>query len=122
MSHFALYDDDGRIVSIFTGNISSASLQGRYFIPCSEDISDVTHYVSGREIFSKHKMNAKHTIDALCVTITDLPPGLTLRVAGSELVTDGSSTEIEFDLPGTYAIELSGLVEYLDETLEVTVG
>ena len=122
MSQFALYDDDGRIESIFTGDTSSASLQGRHFIPCSEDISDVTHYVSDGEISTKHKINTNHAKDGLCVTFTDLPPGLTLRVEGGELITDGSSTEIEFDLPGAYTIELSGLVEYLDETLEVTVG
>lgn len=67
----------------------------------------------------------------LGVVITGLPPGLTVMAyeRGSvneepppQTTTDGEPLEIEFELPGTYSVVLTGLVPYLDKTLEVTVG
>lgn len=66
-------------------------------------------------------LDTVHTVDDLTITFHALPAGLTLRVDGAEMLTDGDDA-VEFELPGTYAIELFGSAPHLDEILEVTVG
>jgi hypothetical protein len=121
---YAHYLPSGAISSIFDGRESDCRLNGDTYIPCEHGVLDTTHYVelSGDPtIMKKRPLDTARKEVGLEVTFTALPPGLTLRVGELQVITDGDDV-VEFDVPGTYTIELSGLVEYLDEALEVTVG
>lgn len=121
---YAHYSPSGAISFIFDGRESDCRLNGDTYIPCEYGVLDTTHYVdvSGAPVIrEKRPLDTAMEQAGLEVTFTALPPGLTLKVGELQVITDGDDV-VEFDVPGTYTIELSGLVEYLDETLEVTVG
>ena len=103
-----------------------ARSQGGSFIPCSEDCSDDTHYVdlSGGDPVVLGREESGITIEKndLKATIYDIPEGSLVRVGESSVVSDGETTEIEFDAPGTYEIRIYPPAQYRDEVLEVTVG
>ncbi len=125
--NFCLYDTGGRIDAVLTvPDEETARLQGMKYVACDVDTIDTTHYVdlSGRDPVVKEKspLDTPYNVYDLVVVFPSLPKGLLVDVDGQELVTDGGYTEIEFELPGTYTIRLSGLVKYLDETLEVAIG
>lgn len=111
----AMADETGRILQI----IESPYL----YVPCG-DISDETHYVetSTREVKPKKALQMHQGFDGLSVTLMGLPSGLTVETNCIEAVTDDKPLVITYDVPGVYQIALKGHAEYLDETLEVTVG
>ncbi len=125
--NFCFYASDGQIESVLTApDEHLAKIQERAYVPCSADVVDTTHYVdlTGAEPVTVEKapLDATHTVAGLVVSFPSLPEGTHVEVSGQEVIADAAGAEIEFELPGTYTIRLSGLVEYLDETLEVTVG
>ena len=113
---YALAMSDGRIRGVTKGPY--------LYVRCDETVDDVTHYldVSTGEIHLKQALDFELTINGLSATLEGLPAGLTVEANGMEADTDGESMSIEFDIPGTYSIHLTGLVKYLDQVLEVTVG
>tara|TARA_R110001583_G_scaffold28600_1_gene101181 strand:+ start:2233 stop:2574 length:342 start_codon:yes stop_codon:yes gene_type:complete len=100
-------------------------ISGPYlYAPCTEEVSDVTHYleVSSGDIKPKKSLITQCVVAGLSATFDGLPSGLKVQTNGFLTVTDTDPLEIHYDVPGTYEIRLRGHVEYLDETLEVTVG
>ena len=107
----------------------SGAINGTYsspfeFIPCGEDVGDTTHYVdmSTKEIKAKRPLEIHQDIEGLVVTLTGPPAGVTVETNNMHTVTDDEPLVITYDVPGTYHIALAGHVEYLDKTLEVSVG
>lgn len=116
MHHYAITDPKGRI----TQTMSVPYL----LLRCDESVRDDTHYadVSTGEIHSKRPLEMDQEIEGLTVTLAGLPAGLSVTANGMATVTDDDPLVITFDVPGTYSIELTGHVEYLDRVEEVTVG
>ncbi|MDW0357723.1 hypothetical protein Q8G38_00165 [Halomonas venusta] len=106
------------------GEIKQIVTSPYYYIPCDSSVMDDTHYldVEKNEIRHKRAIDLKVSVSGLTVTIDELPIGLTVETNGFSAVTDSEPVAISYDVPGTYQIRLSGLVEYLDYTEEVTVG
>ncbi len=113
---YAVHTTDGAIVRTLT--------TPHGYIECDDSVSDATHYVDvdTLEIKLKRRLELQLGVDSLIVTLTGLPAELTVTTNGVETITDGEPLTITYDVPGTYAIRLDGLVEYLDDNLEVTVG
>lgn len=126
---YAIFDKStGEILSNYFGPPKTVSDQlsaGLGAAPCDESVTDTTHWVdqSGhkRVIREKAPLEPSVSTDGLTVTLIDLPEGLSVSVMGELAITDEEPLEIEFELPGTYTIELSGLVPYLAQALEVSV-
>lgn len=91
-------------------------------VPNAGVVQDDTHYVKNGGIREKASYTPTLSVSGLATTIHDVPAGLTVTVGGASVVADVNPVEIEFDIPGTYTIDIGGLVEYRDESLEVTVG
>ncbi|MBT2772915.1 hypothetical protein J7J47_11845 [Halomonas sp. ISL-60] len=113
---YALAMSDGRIRGVTTGPY--------LYVRCDETVNDVTHYVdvATGEIQLKRGLEFELTTGGLTVTLTGLPAGMSVETNGTNTETDDAPLVITYDVPGTYAITLSGHVEYLDDTLEVVVG
>lgn len=126
----AIYEiNSGRITSIFSGptdHIHLQPLEGESFIILGplDEVGDTTHYVKLPEEEALPKTPLTYTLDTtgLTATITGLPAEMKVFYQGQHIVTDDDPTEIEFELPGTYQLEMTGSVPHLDETLEVTVN
>jgi hypothetical protein len=114
-THYAVVDSLGAISSIYSSPYR--------FVRCDEQVSDISHYYDNKQecLLPKRKLQTSITTDGLVVTLSGLPRGLTVSTNGATATTEDDDLTIEYDLPGTYKIELSGLVEYLDHELEVTV-
>ncbi|QPI65942.1 hypothetical protein [Vreelandella venusta] len=116
------------VVSKFNGEISQVITGGARYIevPEGSDISDDSHYVdvttTPNEIRKREEISFGLKIEGLVVTLTGLPVGLTVSTNKLSTVTDNEPLLIEYDVPGTYRIALSGRVNCLDRELEVTVG
>lgn len=111
------------VMATADGHIAGITSGPYLYVRCDSSVSDVTHYVDAetREIKDKKPLAYGVTSSGLTVTLTELPGGLNVETNGQQAVTDGEPLVITFDIPGTYRIELSGLVEYLNDALEVTV-
>lgn len=92
------------------------------YLPYVGNVSDLTHFVVGDVIKNKKPFSYKKTLTSLGVLLEGLPKGTRVSVGAQELIVREGTVKIEFDLPGTYKIQLSGSVSHLDETLEATVG
>lgn len=114
--NYAVADSHGRIFQTLSGPYS--------YHPCGEDVSDTTHYVdvSTGEIMPKRSLETPMWIDDMTVTLEELPAGVAVTTNNMTAVSDHEPLAITYDVPGTYEITLKGHVEYLDQTLEVTVG
>ncbi|MGE6778254.1 hypothetical protein ACQKFL_11505 [Vreelandella titanicae] len=112
---YALAMSDGRIRGVTTGPY--------LYVRCDETVNDVTHYVNVAtgEIQLKQSLEFELSTDGLTATLSGLPVGLTAEANGVETNTDDEPLVIAFDIPGTYSVRLSGLVEYMDHQVEVTV-
>nr|WP_300312721.1 hypothetical protein [Halomonas sp.] len=122
MNSFAVYiPGTGEIVGMFSGSESDAALQVRKIVSCDPSFDAITHHVQDGVVTPKRALDLSHDIDGLAVTFRHLPPGLRVEVAGMETETDSEPTEIQFDVPGTYQFQFSGLVPYLNAELEITL-
>lgn len=121
MLRYAVATPSGEIVRVLSGNLHYVQIPND---EGGESVDDMTHYVdvATREIREKRPFDYDVAITDLTATITGLPEGLTVETNGQRGTTDSKPLAITYDVPGSYEIELSGLPEYLDETLEVTVG
>lgn len=113
---YAVADSKGQISWVTTGPY--------LYIKCDDSIRDDTHYVdiATQEIKPKMPLEPQLSVEDLTVTLTGLPPDLTVSTNGLEGITDTTPLVITYDVPGTYEVILRGLPEHLDTTLEVTVG
>lgn len=113
---YAMVRPDGRITQIMTAPY--------WLLACDATISDDTHYadMATGAIYPKRMAEVAQSVDGLTVTLSGLPAGMTVSSNGMSTMTDDDPLVIDYDLPGTYAVELSGHVEYQDTTVEVTVG
>lgn len=101
------------------------TISGPYlYIACDDDVSDTTHFVDvdAGDIRPKRPLEISYWTDGMTVTLDALPGGLAVSSNNKSAVTDDDPLVITYDVPGTYEITLKGHVEYLDQTLEVTVG
>lgn len=113
---------------------SDLSLVPLYIEDTWEDYLDVTeevdgpgHYVDSGKIVAKKALPYTQAISGLVVTLTGLPVGTRVVVVVDDeeqtpLLVDDQPTEIDFELPGTYTLMLSGSAPHLDEELEVIVN
>jgi hypothetical protein len=118
----AVFDSgSGKIESVVSGSPEFIKKQGN-FIECDSDVSDTTHYVSGGKVKKKTAFTYQVKLQGLMLTIEGLPVNTMITVGAYSVLTDNKPTVIEFDIPGTYTVTLNGLIGYLEEDLEVTVG
>jgi len=120
MYKYAVSDLKGEITQVLSGS----PLYIR--VPNDSDVLDTTHYVDveTETVLPKRPIEVvvEQGADPLSITLTGVPSGVTLSTNGMETKTDDQPLVIEYDVPGTYTISFSGLVNYLDHELEVTVG
>jgi len=128
MSRWAVYDQQGRINSIYSGPDFEAHLQaqdGLDVVPVADDADDVTAYISGGAVQPKQTMPLITTGSPLIANGTDeaiisgIPAGAQVEWPDgqTDIVTDG---EIGFsvDLPGTYTFQFTA-VPYLDQEVVI---
>lgn len=96
--------------------------EGVLQVRISGAVQDDTHYVKNGGIREKSVFDTMINVSGFSATVTGVPAGTTVTVGGASVVADVNPVEIEFDIPGTYTIDIGGLVEYRDESMEVTVG
>lgn len=114
-----------RVVECSASVPTNQALEGEKCLVVDDEtlVDDELHYVDsagdGPRIVTRSSFDTAHTIDGLSVTWSSLPVGTVIRVMGQTMVADGDD-ETEFDVPGTYRIELFH-PHYLDDVLEVTV-
>lgn len=112
-----------RVVECSASMAEHQAATGEASVIVSSDthVDDERHYIDlqDRSVAKRRTFEVSHAIRGLSVTLGSLPGGTLVRVLGEEMVADGDD-EIEFDVPGTYLIELSH-PHYLDDVLEVTV-
>jgi len=116
MNNYAIVTGSGEITQIYR----TTSL----FVPCGEEVSDTTHYVDTNTWQPVEKGEVSPTVGVLGMTasVEGVPAGMVVEANGSSGTTDGEVLNIHFDVPGTYTITFRGSIEYLDHSLEVTVG
>ena len=128
MNRWAIYNQQGRIDSIYSGPDFEAQLQaqdGLEVVLIADDLDDVTAYISGGAVQPKQPISLITTNTPLIadgtdeVIISGIPSGVQVEWPDGQVdtVTDG---EIRFsvDLPGTYTFQLTA-VPYLDQ--EITI-
>jgi hypothetical protein len=128
MNRWAVYNQQGRIDSIYSGPDFEAQLQaqgGLEVVLIADDLDDVTAYISGGAVQPKQPISLITTNTPLIadgtdeVIISGIPPGVQVQWPDgqTDIVTDG---EIRFsvDFPGTYTFQFTA-VPYLDK--EITV-
>jgi len=128
MNRWAVYNQQGRIDSIYSGPDFEAQQQaqgGLEVVPIADDLDDVTAYVSGGAVqpkaafpfvVSTGQITANGTDESI---ISNIPEGVQVRWPDgqTDIVNDG---EIRFsvDLAGTYTFRFTA-VPYLDK--EITI-
>ena len=128
MNRWAIYNQQGRIDSIYSGPDFEAQLQaqgGLEVVPIADDLDDVTAYISGGDVQPKQPMSLITTNTPLIadgtdeVIISGIPSDVQVEWPDGQVdtVTDG---EIRFsvDFPGTYTFQFTA-VPYLDK--EITI-
>ncbi|WP_447896058.1 hypothetical protein [Vreelandella sp. GE22] len=114
MNTYAFIDEQGGILQVYRTT--------QQIVPCADEVDDRTHYFDGHDIVLKKPLEYEVEHAGLSVTLTGLPPGLLVDTNGQSAQADETPLTIEYDVPGTYALSFSGLVEYTDVGVEVTVG
>lgn len=121
--NFCFYDTSGAITSILiASDEDTADMQGGNYLPCDSNVNDVSHYVLDGDVLTRRPYDYVLSVAGLTATLKGLPAGAVVGALGESVEADDLPTELEFELPGTYTIDIGGLVEYRDESLEVTVG
>lgn len=95
-----------------------------FYVECDHTVNDTTHYYNTDTSQIELKSELQYTLskNGLEVTISGLPENLHVQTNNLFTMTDEEDLVIEYDIPGTYTIELSGRVEYLDTTINVEVS
>ena len=128
MNRWAVYNQQGRIDSVYSGPEFEAYLQARgglEVVPIADGLDDVTAYISGGAVQPKQPMPLNTTSTSLIadgtdeVIISGIPSDVQVEWPDGQIdtVTDG---EVSFavDLVGTYTLKFTA-TRYLDQ--EVTI-
>lgn len=89
------------------------------YVTAPVDASEL--YVKAGALLPRPKFSKLVQIDWLTATLKMLPLGTEVKVAGHTILTDDEHTELEFEVPGTYEVQLRKF-PYLPEIREITVG
>jgi hypothetical protein len=113
---YAVCDSEGSILRILYGPL--------HYVECDESVSDDTHYfdVKEGEIKIKLDLDVTYNVNGLSVTLYGIPDGMTVETNSTLGFSDGDNFEITYDVPGDYNVTISGLANYKEKELEVTVG
>ena len=128
MNRWAVYNQQGRIDSIYSGLDSEAQLQaqdGLEVVLIADDLDDVTAYISGGAVQPKQPISLITTNTPLIadgtdeVIISGIPPGVQVEWPdGQTDIVTGGEIRFSVDLAGTYTFQFTA-VPYLDQ--EVTI-
>ena len=128
MNRWAVYNQQGRIDSIYSGLDSEAQLQaqdGLEVVLIADDLDDVTAYISGGAVQPKQPISLITTNTPLIadgtdeVIISGIPPGVQVEWPdGQTDIVTGGEIRFSVDLAGTYTFRFTA-VPYLDQ--EVTI-
>jgi len=128
MNRWAIYNQQGRIDSIYSGPDFEAQLQaqgGLEVVPIADDLDDVTAYISGGDVQPKQPMSLITTNTPLLANGTDeavisgIPEGAQVEWPdGQTDIVTGGEIRFSVDLAGTYTFQFTA-VPYLDQ--EVTI-
>ena len=128
MNRWAIYNQQGRIDSIYSGPDFEAQLQaqgGLEVVPIADDLDDVTAYISGGDVQPKQPMSLITTNTPLLANGTDeavisgIPEGAQVEWPdGQTDIVTGGEIRFSVDLAGTYTFRFTA-VPYLDQ--EVTI-
>ena len=128
MNRWAVYNQQGRIDSVYSGPEFEAYLQARgglEVVPIADGLDDVTAYISGGAVQPKQPMPLNTTSTSLIadgtdeVIISGIPSDVQVEWPDGQIdtVTDG---EVSFavDLVGTYTIKFTA-IPYLDQEVVI---
>ena len=128
MNRWAIYNQQGRIDSIYSGPDFEAQLQaqgGLEVVPIADDLDDVTAYISGGDVQPKQPMSLITTNTPLLANGTDeavisgIPEGAQVEWPDGQIdIVTGGEIRFSVDLAGTYTFQFTA-VPYLDQ--EVTI-
>lgn len=126
MQYYAEYLPSGEIDGVVYLPGATLNKMKGLFYPCGEDTSPDTHYVdlSGKapNIRKRKALGVKPVTKGMEVSLSGLPVGSRIEVAGMQTAVDEELTTIEFEVPGVYFLGVYPPAEYADEMLEVTLG
>ena len=128
MNRWAVYDQQGRIESIYSGPDFEADLQaqgGLEVVPIADDLDDVTAYISGGAVQPKQPMPLITTNTPLIadgideVIISGIPSGVQVEWPDGQIdmVTD-EDIRFSVDLLGTYTFNFTA-IPYLDQEIVI---
>ena len=128
MNRWAIYNQQGRIDSIYSGPDFEAQLQaqgGLEVVPIADDLDDVTAYISGGDVQPKQPMSLITTNTPLLANGTDeavisgIPEGAQAEWPDGQIdIVTGGEIRFSVDLAGTYTFQFTA-VPYLDK--EITI-
>ena len=128
MNRWAIYNQQGRIDSIYSGPDFEAQLQaqgGLEVVPIADDLDDVTAYISGGDVQPKQPMSLITTNTPLLANGTDeavisgIPEGAQVEWPDGQIdIVTGGEIRFSVDLAGTYTFQFTA-VPYLDK--EITI-
>lgn len=123
MKKFAIHNNQGEIFSVLSApNEKIAALQNMPYVECGEDVSDVSHYVKNGNVVKRTEYDEELIKKGLTVIIKKLPKGTSVEVEGFVIEVTEGEVEIDFDLPGSYEIHLTGPVQYVPKSIGVNLG
>lgn len=110
-------------VADLNGNIVQSLQTSMRYIRADVSFDDTTHYVNDEDVIvPRQRYEIAMSVDGLRVIVSGIPSGVRVETNGVDVLTDGSDLVIDYDLPGTYSIALTGRVDYVDDVREVTLG
>lgn len=127
MKWFIGYTNDGEILGTVTASTTEIA---QYMFdqvlevegPVPEELFFVRFEDSGPLIVEKGILETPYQVSGLSLSIDPLPIGTIIEVGGYSLKTDSEPTQIDFDEPGKYVVEIIPPPEFKSVILEVQVG
>lgn len=127
MKWFIGYTNDGEILGTVTASTTEIA---QYMFdqvlevdgPVPEDLFFVSFEDSNPVILEKRGLETPYQVNGLSLSFDPLPIGTTIEVGGFSVKTDSEPTQIDFDEPGKYAVEIIPPPEFKSVILEVQVG
>ncbi|MFP3342699.1 hypothetical protein R0J87_09325 [Halomonas sp. SIMBA_159] len=127
MKWFIGYKTDGEILGTVTASTPEIA---RYMFeqvlevegPVPEELFFVRFEDSIPVILEKGVLETPYQVSGLSLSIDPLPIGTIIEVGGYSLQTDSEPTQIDFDEPGEYSVEINPPPEFKRVILEVKVG
>lgn len=116
MFRYAVVSTDGNVVSIYQGS--------KKFIECPEYVTDTDYFYSIDESRFVKKSSIKLTVEVygLSALLKGIPNNSIVMIEGNETTVKYNELEVEFEVEGTYVVEVVPPKEFYKEELEVTVG